>query len=202
MPIRIINRHISRCRKSCTSFPLDAPDRTGSAATPTRRAFSPTQAARAVCLVPMLLLARTAAAVISIGAGRDVVYAPGAHALFLNYRPQAQHLVYFAGGWRGQYHDEFYGAGYHCGYGRLSLSFGITYVTDETAINGTHWNFATHIAYLLGRHWALGYRHISNGNFMFHWDNRPNLGWNFLGIDYRFDVGSGKAQRTCLPRQW
>ncbi len=152
-----------------------------------------------MCLVPLLLV-RTAGAVIAIGAGRDVMFAPGARALFLNYRPNGQHLDYFAGGWRGQYHDEFYGAGYHCRIEHLSLNLGVTYVTKETDINGTRWNFAIRAAYLLGPHWALAYRHISNADVLFHWSAGPNRGWNFLGVDYRFGEANNRgAGQTCWP---
>ena len=150
-------------------------------------------------LLPLVFVVHAAWAVISIGAGRDVLFGEGSRAIFFSYRPAAQHWVYFAGGWRGQYHDEVYGAGYHCGLGRLSIELGASYLTELNDINGTHWNFATHVAYRLGHHWALSYRHFSNADFIFHWSAGPNRGWNFVSIDYLFDRGKRSAQKTCIP---
>ncbi len=151
-------------------------------------------------LLLLLFVAHAARAVISIDAGRDVVFGHASRGLFLGYRPPAQHWGYFAGGWRGgNYNDEIYGAGYHCGFGKLSLQLGVSYITDLNNINGTHWNFATDVAYRLGRHWALSYRHFSNADFIFHWSNGPNRGWNFVSIEYLFDRGKGSEQETCIP---
>ena len=149
-------------------------------------------------LLPAILLTRSAWAVVSIGAARDLAFAPDTQAVFFGYRPRHQRLAFSAGAWSGQYRDESYGATYHCGFGRISVAFGVTYLTDLNDINGTHWNFITHLSYQIGRHWSLGYRHISNGNLFFHWNDAPNRGWNFFGIDYLFDTGSRETQRTCI----
>ncbi|MHB8347706.1 MAG: hypothetical protein ACYDHM_11085 [Acidiferrobacterales bacterium] len=159
------------------------------------------RSARPVSLLLLLLLivVHAARAVVSIDVGRDVVFGHASRGLFLGYQPPAQHWAYFAGGWRGYYNDEIYGAGYDCGFGRLSLQLGVSYITHINYINGTHWNFDTDVAYRLTHHWALSWRHFSNANFITHWSNGPNRGWNFVSIEYLFDRGKGSGHETCIP---
>ncbi len=154
---------------------------------------------RANWLLLLLFMLHGAWAAVSIGVGNDLLFAPRARALFLSYRPPTQHWVYFAGGWRGENDDEVYGAGYRCGFGRLSLMLGASYLTSVNDINGTRWNFAIQAAYQLGQHWALTYRHFSNADFIFHWSTGPNRGWNFLSIDYLFNARNDIAPKTCIP---
>lgn len=151
----------------------------------------------AVLLLLIFPAAHTAHADVSLGAGRDVHFAPGTQGLFLNYWRDKSHFDFFVAAWRGQHYGQAYGFDYRCDLGRPFLAFGAAYLPKRNNLNGTKANFAIRLGYRLTRHWSLNWQHYSDGKFIFHWTSRPNDGWNFLTLDYTFGAGTDPSLHNC-----
>ncbi len=151
----------------------------------------------ATSLLVTLLFSNTAHAALSLGAGRDIHFAPGTQGLFLNYRQHKSHFDFFVDAWRGEFYGRAYGIDYRCEYGRSLFAFGGAYLSTVTHLNGTKGNFAIRLGYRLTSHWSLNLRHFSNGKQIFLWTSKPNDGWNFVTLDYTFGRNPSLSTHNC-----
>lgn len=70
--------------------------------------------------------------------------------------------------------------------GNLSGGIGVAYLDETNRINGTKPNFALRVDYHITPYVQVGWLHYSNGNFLFHWNEKPNKGWNFISVGVTF----------------
>ncbi|MHB1513355.1 MULTISPECIES: hypothetical protein [Acidiferrobacter] len=79
------------------------------------------------------------------------------------------------------------GLDYNDRIGPVLLGLGGAYLTHTTFVNGTHWNFEVRLAYRFTPRLEALWTHFSNCKQICGFDRSgPNLGWEFLGIGYRF----------------
>jgi hypothetical protein len=64
------------------------------------------------------------------------------------------------------------------------LGFGLAYVSEVSAINGTHANFISTAGYCW-QQWCARFMHLSHGTKLGIEKDRPNHGWNVLAVEYK-----------------
>lgn len=137
-----------------------------------------------------LLLAPTAShAGFAMGAAQTFIHATDTHAVILRYDDEDYHYGGQAMAWEGSKGSSgAVAADYNLlRSNRLGLNLGLAYIMDKTSINGTNLNFSIRGAVSITRHWEVHASHFSNGQRILGWENgKPNIGWNFLGVLYRF----------------
>ncbi len=111
-----------------------------------------------------------------------VQYAPSQKALFLRRRQGP--IGVFVGAFPK---SAVAGLDYNYKLGPVLMGLGGAYLTHTTFVNGTNWNFELRLAYVFSRHFEALWTHFSNCKQICGFDRSgPNLGWEFLGIGYRF----------------
>lgn len=79
------------------------------------------------------------------------------------------------------------GLDYNYRIGPVLLGLGGAYLTHTTFVNGTNWNFELRLAYRFTPRLEALWTHFSNCKQICGFDRSgPNLGWEFLGLGYRF----------------
>ena len=79
--------------------------------------------------------------------------------------------------------DYYLGAQRLFPHGSNRYGLGAVWVDDRNGINGTRWNFA--ISYEWRFKWgSIEYFHISHGSLLGIKKDRPNDGWNLLGVSF------------------
>ena len=63
---------------------------------------------------------------------------------------------------------------------------GVAWIDEVNNKNGTHWNFDFTLAYDLSERVFVEYRHQSHGAELGIREDRPNDGWNIIGVGYTF----------------
>ena len=90
----------------------------------------------------------------------------------------------FAGDWQK---SAVAGADYNYRAGRVLLGIGAAYLTNTTFVNGTKWNLELRLGYEITPHIEAILTHFSNCKQICGFSRAgPNLGWEFLGVGYRF----------------
>ncbi len=126
---------------------------------------------------------------LSVGAAQTFIHASDTHAVILRYDDRDYHYGAQAMAWDG---SEGSTGAVLADYNllrseRFGLNLGLAYIMDKTSINGTNLNFSIRGAVGITRHWEAHVSHFSNGQRILGWeDGKPNIGWNFLGVLYRF----------------
>ncbi len=142
----------------------------------------------AAILLTALLLSTPARAEFAVGMAQEVVHARDTQAVVLRYDCRPWRLGGYAMAWKRL--DRLNGAvavDFNAGLSFVDLTLGGAYIPHIDDINGTRWNFSLRAAFNFGRRLRLQYTHISDGKGLFKWaDGKKNLGWNFLGLSFRF----------------
>ncbi|MBI5468310.1 MAG: hypothetical protein HY891_04180 [Deltaproteobacteria bacterium] len=125
---------------------------------------------------------------LAIGAARDVVHSQETYSGTVRYDFRSLNVGAAAWWWDGNKGDT--GAlelVYNIALGPVDINAGGAYLYHTDTVNGTHLNFSLGAALNLGEHFRVMFSHFSNGRGLFKWEkDKPNSGWNFLGLAYRF----------------
>ncbi len=153
--------------------------------------WTPLNTALSVIFVAFVLLvfcAKEAGAELAVGAARDVVHSQETYSGTVRYDFRSVNIGAAAWWWDGNKGDT--GAlelVYNIALGPVDLNAGGAYLYHTDTVNGTHLNFSLGAALNLGDHFRVMFSHFSNGKELFKWEeDKPNSGWNFLGLAYRF----------------
>lgn len=63
-------------------------------------------------------------------------------------------------------------------------TLGVAKLTELTKINGTYYNFVLGVRYVIDKNWSLELTHFSHGALLGIENDKPNVGWNLLGVTY------------------
>ncbi len=136
----------------------------------------------------LFFCAPEAGAELAVGVARDVVHSQDTHSGTVRYDFRSVNVGAAAWWWDGDKGNT--GAVelvYNIALGPVDLNAGGAYLFHTEKLNGTHLNFSLGAALNLGDHFRVFFTHFSNGRDVFKWEkDKPNAGWNFLGIAYRF----------------
>jgi len=91
-----------------------------------------------------------------------------------------------ATGFEGGKPTGFAGANYMWTYGNWRAEFGTVWIDKTSDLNGTHWDFDVAAAYDLSDRWFVEWRHYSHGRKLGIAENKPNDGWNLIGVGVAF----------------
>lgn len=152
---------------------------------------TPLHTALSVIIVAFVLSvysAREARAELALGAARDVINSQDTYAGTVRYDFRTVNIGAAAWWWDANKGNT--GAVelvYNLALGPVDLNAGGAYLFHTDNMNGTHLNFSLGAALNLGDHFRILFTHFSNGKDIFKWEkDKPNAGWNFLGLAYRF----------------
>jgi len=71
--------------------------------------------------------------------------------------------------------------------GRWRAGLGAIWMDEETSVNGTHWLFDVSLSYDFTRRVYVEYRHFSHGSKLGIAKDKPNGGWNLIGVGLSFE---------------
>lgn len=139
-------------------------------------------------ILSMAVFARPAHSEYSVGAAQDISHAKNTNAFVARYDNRGLRLGGQALVWSGSLGTNGAAAlDYNLGYGPVDLNLGAAYIVKISEINGTQLNMSLTAGLNLGAYLKVQFIHLSNGQKIFRWSrDRHNLGWNFLGILYKF----------------
>jgi len=126
-----------------------------------------------------------------LSAGTDVFHAPGTVVASLRYGgtwgARLGYWVYTTSDVGPQAPTVLIGADFMLTFWRkLRGGIGLAWIDDENNVNGTRWNLDTTLAYDLSDRVFIEYRHQSHGAILGVSSDKPNGGWNVVGIGYTF----------------
>ncbi len=129
----------------------------------------------------ILFLPLRARAETSVGIGNDVVHSTDTYAFILRHDFREYRIGTSFMYWNGsEGPDGAVTAEYIIGKKRFNLNLGAAYIFERSDLNGTHFNYSLGASWCPGKHLRLQFTHFSNGH------NKYNVGWNFVGVLYRF----------------
>ena len=133
----------------------------------------------ALLLVSVVVPAR---ATVLLGVAGNVAYSTHSKAVFM--RVESGPWGVMVGGWQ---ESGVIAADYTYHWHRWFAGIGAAYLTRTTYINGTRWNFELRAGFQLTSRVSIVLTHFSNCKEICHFKRHgPNLGWDFLGAQYRF----------------
>lgn len=69
---------------------------------------------------------------------------------------------------------------------RWCAGLGVAKLSRTTYMNGTEWNFGTHLRYAIDKDWSITFDHYSHARALGFAPDKSNRGWNLLGVAYSF----------------
>ena len=130
----------------------------------------------------LILVVFPARAAVLLGVAGDLAYSTHSKAVFV--RVESGPWGVMAGSWR---ESNVVAADYTYHWRRWFAGIGAAYLTRTTYINGTRWNFELRAGFQVTPRISIVLTHFSNCKEICHFKRHgPNLGWDFLGAQYRF----------------